>query len=69
MELKTEELTAAQQGQHVKILANGHTFYLLSQKVYEKLEEVDYDAMTKEEVDLLADETHAVICDGETDEY
>ena len=32
MELKTEDLTAAQEGQHVKTQTNGHTFYLLSQQ-------------------------------------
>ena len=69
MELNTEDLTAAQEGQHVKIQANGHTFYLLSQQAYDKLEEVDYDVMSKEEMDLLADEAHSLISEGETDEY
>jgi hypothetical protein len=69
MELKTEDLAAAQEGQHVKIQANGHTFYLLSQQAYDKLEEVDCDVMSKEEMDLLADEAHAIISEGETDEY
>jgi hypothetical protein len=69
MELRTEDLTAAQEGQHVKIHANGHTFYLLSQQAYDKLEEVDYDVMTKAEMDLLTDEAHAVISEGETDEH
>jgi len=69
MELKTEHLTAARQGQHVKIEAEGHTFYLLSQQAYGKLEEIDHDPMTQEEMNLLADEAHALISEGETDEY
>jgi len=69
MELKTEQLTAARKGQPVKIVAEGHTFYLLSQQAYEALENVDYDVMTKEEMDVLADEVDALISDGETDEY
>jgi hypothetical protein len=69
MELRTEHLTAAQGGQHVKIQADGHTFYLLSQQAYDELEEVDHDVMTREEMNLLADESHAIISEGETDEY
>jgi hypothetical protein len=69
MELKTEDLTAAQEGQHVKILAKGHTFYLLSQQAYNELENVDGDVMTKEEMGALADEADALISERETDEY
>lgn len=53
MELKTEDLTAAQEGRHVQIQANGHTFYLLSQQAYGRLEEVDWDVMSQEEMDLI----------------
>jgi hypothetical protein len=69
MELKTEHLTAARKGQPVKIEAEGHTFYLLSQQAYDGLQNVDYDVMTKEEMDVLADEVDALISEGETDEY
>ena len=69
MELKTEDVTAAWEGRHVKIEADGHTFYLLSQQVYDELENVDFDVMRKEEMDLLADEADALISEGETDEY
>lgn len=69
MELKTEHLTAARKGQPVRIEAEGHTFYLLSQQAYDALEKVDDDVMTKEEMDLLADEADALIAEGETDEY
>jgi hypothetical protein len=69
MELKTECLTAARTGQAVKIEADGHTFYLLSQQAYDALEKGDNHVMTKEEMDVLADEANALIAEGETDEY
>jgi hypothetical protein len=68
MEWKTEYLTAARKGQPVKIEADGHTFYLLSQQTYDALEKVDDNVMTKEEMDMLADEADAIIDEGETDE-
>jgi hypothetical protein len=49
--------------------ADGHTFYLLSQQTYGALEKVDDDIATKEERDMLADETDAIIAEAETDEY
>ena len=69
MELTAEDLTAAQEGQHVMIHANGHTFYLLSQTAYCELEKVDCGLMTKQEMDLLADEADALISEQETDGY
>ncbi len=69
MELKTEYLTAARCGQPVKIEADGHTFYLLSQQAFDALEKVDDHVMSKDEMDMLADEASAIIAEGETDEY
>jgi hypothetical protein len=68
MEWKTEYLMAARKGQPVKIEADGHRFYLLSQQTYDALEKVDDNLMTKEEMDMLADEADAIIAEGETDE-
>lgn len=65
MELTAGDLTDARKGQHVRIQAEGDTFYLLSQQVYERLEQVDYAVMTKQEMDLLADEADAIISAGE----
>ena len=69
MELTTDDLSAAREGQHVKIQANGHTFYLLSKQAYDELDKVDYGVMTRQEMDLLADEADALISERETDEH
>jgi len=69
MELKLGNLSAASEGQHVKIQANGHTFYLLGQQAYDVLERLDCGVTTKQEMDLLANETNALISADETDGY
>lgn len=69
MELKNDVLTAAQRGEHVKIQAEGHTFYLLSREAYDEFGKVDYDAMSTEEMNLLADEACAIISESEADGY
>ena len=44
MELTTEQLQTAKEGAVVEVTANGHTFVLLSQNVYNRVKQVmDYD--------------------------
>ena len=69
MELEAQDLTAAEGGEHVRIQAYGHTFYLLSEEAYDRFGRVDHGVMSRQEMDLLADEAHALIAEGETDEY
>jgi len=37
--------------------------------VYDELHKVDFDVMTRQEKDLLADEADVLISEGETDGY
>ena len=69
MELKNEVLTAATRGEHVKIQAEGNTFYLLSREAYDEFGKVDYDVMSAQEMNLLADEANSIISNREIDEY
>ena len=69
MKLTSENLTAAQAGEPVRIDTNGKTFYLLSQRVFEALQRMEDGSVTKEEMDLLADEADLLISQSETDEY
>ena len=54
MQLTMEQLNAAEQGNAVRIEADGKAFVLLSQRNYE--DSLDYSPWTAEEMDLLADE-------------
>ncbi len=69
MNLNIDDFDAAKAGEAVKIDTNGQTFYLLSQELYEQLLQLDDSQVTKEEIDLLADEADAIISQSETDEY
>lgn len=69
MNLKIDDFDAAKAGEAVKIDTDGHTFYLLSQEMYEQLLQFDNSPVTKEEIDLLTDEAEAIISLSETDEY
>lgn len=63
MEISTEQFQTASDGNVVKIQINGQIFYLLSEKKYEELDDLDYGPMTKEEMDLLASHAADLIQD------
>ena len=54
MQLTLEQLKAAEQGEAVRIEADGKSFILLSRRAYE--DSLDYSPWTTKEMDLLADE-------------
>jgi hypothetical protein len=69
MDLSIDDFDAAKAGEAVKIDSKGQTFYLLSQELYEQLLQLDDSPVTREDIDLLADEADAIISRSETDEY
>ncbi len=55
LQVTSEQLKAAEQGEAVKIEAEGKSFVLLSRASYE--EDLDFSPWTQQEMDLMADET------------
>ena len=66
MQLTLEQLKAAEQGDAVRIEADGKTFVLLSQGAYE--DSLDYRPWTTEEMNLLADEALELVSGDGLDE-
>ena len=66
VQLTSEQLKAAEQGEAVKIDADGKAFVLISQAVYE--DELDLSPWTQQEMDLLADETMQLVSGDGLDE-
>ena len=66
MQLTIEQLSAAEQGDAVRIEADGKTFVLLSQRIYD--DSLDYSPWTAKEVDLLADEALELVSGDGLDE-
>ena len=66
LQLTSEQLIAAEQGEAVKIEADGKAFILLSQAVYE--DELDFSPWTRQEMDQLADETMQLVSGDGLDE-
>lgn len=66
LQLTSEQLKAAEQGEPVKIEADGKAFVLLSQAAYE--DDLDFSPWTQQEIDLLADESAQLVSDDGLDE-
>ena len=66
VQLTSQQLKAAEQGEAVKIEADGRAFVLLSRAVYE--EELDFSPWTRQEMDLLADEAMELVTGDGLDE-
>jgi hypothetical protein len=66
MLLTAEQLRAAEQGEAVRIEADGKKFVLLSEGVYE--DTLDYSPWTTKEIDSLADEALELISGDGLDE-
>ncbi len=66
LQVTSEQLRAAEQGEAVRIETEGKAFVLLSQAVYE--EELDFGPWTQREMDLLADETMELVAGDGFDE-
>ncbi len=66
MRLTMEQLSAAEQGDAVRIKAGGKAFVLLSERVYE--DSLDYSPWTAKEMDLLADEALELVSGDGLDE-
>lgn len=66
VQLTVEQLKAAEQGQAVRIEAEGKAFVLLSQAVYE--DELDFSPWSQQEMDLLADEAMQLVTGDGLDE-
>ena len=61
-----KSLNAAEQGDAVRIEADGKTFVLLSQRIYE--DSLDYSPWTAQGIDLLADEALELVSGDGLDE-
>ena len=66
MQLTIEQLNAAEKGDAVRIEADGKTFVLLSQRIYD--DSLDYSPWTAKEMDLLADEALELLSGDGLDE-
>ncbi|MHB8974847.1 MAG: hypothetical protein ACYC3X_30830 [Pirellulaceae bacterium] len=66
MQLTMEQLKAAEQGEAVRIEADGKSFILLSRRAYE--DSLDYSPWTSEEMGLLADEALELVSGDGLDE-
>ena len=66
MELTSEQLNAAKQGELVKIEADGESFVLLSRAVYD--DELDYSPWMSEEIVALADEAAELVSGDDFDD-
>ncbi len=66
MQLTIEQLNAAEQGDAVRIEADGKTFVLLSQRIYD--DSLDYSLWTAKEMGLLADEALKLVSGDGLDE-
>ena len=66
MQLTVEQLNAAERGDVVRIEADGKTFVLLSERIYE--DSLDYGPWTGKEMDLLADEALELVSGDGLDE-
>lgn len=66
MQLTMEQLSAAEQGDAVRIKAGGKAFVLLSERVYE--DSLDDSPWTAKEMDLLADEALELVSGDGLDE-
>ena len=66
VELSSEQLNAAEQGEAVRIVAGGKTFVLLSQTAYD--DELDFSPWSQQEIELLADEAAKYVTGDGLDE-
>ncbi len=66
MQLTIEQLNAAEQGDAVRIEADGKTFVLLSQRIYD--DSLDFSPWTTKEMDSLADEALELVSGDGLDE-
>ena len=66
LQLISEQLKSAEQGEAVRIQADGKAFILLSHAVYE--DELDFSPWTQPEMDLLTDEAMQLISGDGFDE-
>lgn len=66
IQLTSEQLTAAEHGEAVRIEAGGRSFVLLSRAAYE--DELDFSPWSEQEMNMLAEETTQYLSQNECHE-